>query len=235
MELLFREDAYLNSCEASVVSADESGIRLDRTVFYPMGGGQPGDVGVLRLEDGSEIRIVDARKGESHEDVVHIAEEGAALPAPGSKVTAEIDWERRHRLMRMHTCLHLLCAVIEGDVTGGQISDGKGRLDFNLPDTQLDKEHITAELNRLIAEDHPVGPRWISESELESNPELVRTMSVKPPMGSGQVRLLDIPGVDLQPCGGTHVARTGEIGPVAVGKIENKGRQNRRVNLRFAD
>ena len=235
MELLFRDDAYLKSCEASVVSADESGIRLDRTVFYPMGGGQPGDVGVLRLTDGGEIRIVDARKGEGHEDVLHIVDEGTALPAPGTAVTAEIDWARRHRLMRMHTCLHLLCAVIEGDVTGGQIGDGKGRLDFNLPDTQLDKEHIAAELNRLIAEDHPVGPRWISEAELESNPDLVRTMSVKPPMGSGRVRLLDIPGVDLQPCGGTHVARTGEIGPVAVGKIENKGRQNRRVNLRFAD
>ena len=200
-----------------------------------MGGGQPGDVGVLRLADGGEIRIVDARKGEGHEDVLHIVDEGTALPAPGTAVTAEIDWARRHRLMRMHTCLHLLCAVIEGDVTGGQIGDGKGRLDFNLPDTQLDKEHIAAELNRLIAEDHPVGPRWIGEAELESNPALVRTMSVKPPMGSGRVRLLDIPGVDLQPCGGTHVARTGEIGPVAVGKIENKGRQNRRVNLRFAD
>lgn len=235
MELLFRDDAYLKSCEASVVSADESGIRLDRTVFYPMGGGQPGDVGVLRLADGGEIRIVDARKGEGHEDVLHIVDEGTALPAPGTAVTAEIDWARRHRLMRMHTCLHLLCAVIEGDVTGGQIGDGKGRLDFNLPDTQLDKERIAAELNRLIAGDHPVGPRWISEAELESNPDLVRTMSVKPPMGSGRVRLLDIPGVDLQPCGGTHVARTGEIGPVAVGKIENKGRQNRRVNLRFAD
>ena len=235
MELLFRDDAYLKSCEASVVSADESGIRLDRTVFYPMGGGQPGDVGVLRLADGGEIRIVDARKGEGHEDVLHIVDEGTALPAPGTAVTAEIDWARRHRLMRMHTCLHLLCAVIEGDVTGGQIGDGKGRLDFNLPDTQLDKERIAAELNRLIAGDHPVGPRWISEAELESNPDLVRTMSVKPPMGRGRVRLLDIPGVDLQPCGGTHVARTGEIGPVAVGKIENKGRQNRRVNLRFAD
>ena len=235
MELLFRDDAYLKSCEASVVSADESGIRLDRTVFYPMGGGQPGDVGVLRLADGGEIRIVDARKGEGHEDVLHIVDEGTALPAPGTAVTAEIDWARRHRLMRMHTCLHLLCAVIEGDVTGGQIGDGKGRLDFNLPDTQLDKERIAAELNRLIAGDPPVGPRWISEAELESNPDLVRTMSVKPPMGSGRVRLLDIPGVDLQPCGGTHVARTGEIGPVAVGKIENKGRQNRRVNLRFAD
>ena len=235
MDLLFRDDAYLKSCEATVVSADGDGIRLDRTVFYPMGGGQPGDVGVLRLADGGEIRIVDARKGESHEDVVHIPADGTALPAPGTAVTAEIDWERRHRLMRMHSCLHLLCAVIEGDVTGGQISDGKGRLDFNLPDTQLDKEHIAAELNRLIAEDHPVSPRWIEEAELESNPDLVRTMSVKPPMGSGKVRLLDIPGVDLQPCGGTHVARTGEIGRVAVGKIENKGRQNRRVNLRFAD
>ena len=234
MDLIFRDDAYQKSCEASVVSADETGIRLDRTVFYPMGGGQPGDVGVLRLADSGTIKIVDTRKGADHEDVVHIPEEGAALPAPGTAVTAEIDWERRHRLMRMHTCLHLLCSVVTGEVTGGQISDGKGRLDFNLPDTQLDKAHITAELNRLIEEDHPVGPRWISDDELAANPDLVRTMSVKPPMGSGKVRLLDIPGVDLQPCGGTHVQRTGEIGKVEVGKIENKGRQNRRVNIRFA-
>ncbi len=233
MELVFRDDPYCKSCEATVVSADQSGIRLDRTVFYPMGGGQPGDQGRLRLADGGEIEIADARKGESHEDVLHIPAEGSALPAPGSKVTAEIDWERRHRLMRMHTCLHLLCAVVTGDVTGGQIGDGKGRLDFNLPDTQLDKEQIAAELNRLIAEDHPVTPRWISDSELDANPDLVRTMSVKPPSGSGRVRLLDIPGVDLQPCGGTHVARTGEIGPIRVGKIENKGKMNRRINLLF--
>jgi len=234
MELIFRDDAYQRSCAAKVVSAGESGIRLDRTVFYPMGGGQPGDSGILRLADGSSLRIVDARKGEGPDDVLHVPEAGAALPAPGTEVTAEIDWERRHRLMRMHTCMHVLCALIEGDVTGGQVGDGKGRLDFNLPDTQLDKEALTAALNRIIEEDHPVQPRWITDEELAANPQLVRTMSVKPPSGQGQVRLLEIEGVDLQPCGGTHVRRTGEIGPVAIGKIENKGRQNRRVNILFA-
>jgi len=233
MELVFRDDSYAQSCEAEVTSADEQGIRLSRTVFYPMGGGQPGDIGVLRLTDGTEISIVDTRKGDHHEDVLHIPAEGTTLPSIGAEVTAQIDWERRHRLMRMHSCLHLLCAVVTGDVTGGQVNDGKGRLDFNLPDTQLDKEHITTELNRLIDEDHPVAPRWIEEADLEKQPELVRTMSVKPPVGSGKVRLLEIDGVDLQPCGGTHVQRTGEIGRVRVGKIENKGRQNRRINILF--
>jgi misacylated tRNA(Ala) deacylase len=235
MELIFRDDAYRKSCEATVVSADGAGIRLDRTVFYPLGGGQPGDSGLLRLEDGGELRIVEARKGTDHEDVLHVPEEGAALPAPGSKVTAEIDWERRYRRMRMHSCMHVLCSIIEGDVTGGQVGDGKGRLDFNLPDTRLDKEEISAALNRIIEEDHPLGTRWISEEELQAQPELVRTMSVKPPMGGGRVRLIEIEGVDLQPCGGTHIKRTGEIGRVAVAKIENKGRQNRRVNIVFAD
>ncbi|MDJ0938106.1 MAG: alanyl-tRNA editing protein [Kiloniellales bacterium] len=235
MELIFRDDAYQRSCEAVVVSADETGIRLDRTVFYPMGGGQPGDSGILRLAEGGSLRIVDARKGESLDDVLHIPEEGAALPAPGTAVTAEIDWDRRHRLMRMHTCMHVLCSLIEGDVTGGQVGEAKSRLDFNLPDTQLDKEALTAALNRIIAEDHPVQPRWITDEELAASPQLVRTMSVKPPSGHGKVRLLEIEGVDLQPCGGTHVRRTGEIGPVAIGKIENKGRQNRRVNILFAE
>lgn len=240
MELLFRDDAYLKSCEAKVVSSGPEGIRLDRTVFYPTGGGQPGDSGVLKLAGGSEIRILEARKGGDHqggdhEDVLHIAEEGAALPAPGQAVIAEIDWERRHRHMRMHTCLHLLCALVEGDVTGGQIGEGKGRLDFNLPEGSPDKEALTAGLNRLVEADHPVQPRWIEEAELAANPELVRTLSVKPPSGSGRVRLLDIAGVDLQPCGGTHVARTGEIGRVEVRKIENKGKQNRRINLVLAD
>ena len=233
MELLFRDDAYQKSCTARVISADDSGIRLDRTVFYPTGGGQPGDQGHLTLPDGARIAIRDTVKGEDHEDVVHVPEDGAALPAPGTEVTAEIDWERRHRLMRMHSCMHLLCAVVTGDVTGGQVGDGKGRLDFNLPDTQLDKEQITSDLNRLITENHPVTPRWISTEELSATPELVRTMSVKPPMGGGKVRLLEIPGVDLQPCGGTHVQATGEIGKVRIGKIENKGRQNRRINILF--
>ncbi|MFQ5773586.1 MAG: alanyl-tRNA editing protein [Kiloniellaceae bacterium] len=235
MDLIFRDDAYATSCEAAVTSADEAGIRLDRTVFYPMGGGQPGDTGVLRLADGAEVRIVDTRKGADLEDVVHIPVDGAPLPAPGSKVSAEIDWERRYRLMRMHTCLHVLCAVVPGEVTGGRVGDGKGRLDFNLPETQLDKAHITAELNRIIAEDRPVAPRWITDAELIANPQLVRTMSVKPPSGPGRVRLLEIEGVDLQPCGGTHVRRTGEIGRVEVTKIESKGRQNRRVNIAFAE
>jgi misacylated tRNA(Ala) deacylase len=238
MEQIFREDAYERSCEATVTAADESGIRLDRTVFYPMGGGQPGDQGRLRLaasDGGGEVAIVDTRKGDGPEEVLHIAQEGAALPAPGARVTAEIDWERRYRLMRMHTCLHLLCAVIPGEVTGGQISDGKGRLDFNLPDTKPEKEQVAAALNRLIEENHEVRPRWISDRELASNPGLVRTMSVKPPMGTGSVRVLDIAGVDLQPCGGTHVRHTGEIGRVKVAKIESKGRQNRRVVIAFDD
>jgi misacylated tRNA(Ala) deacylase len=233
MELLFRQDAYLRGCDATVTGIDAAGIRLDRTVFYPTGGGQPGDVGSLRLASGETIEITDTVKGAHHEDVVHVPKPGSALPQVGDKVHAELDWERRYRLMRMHTCLHLLSAVIKGDVTGGQVSDGKGRLDFNLPDQGLDKDFITREINRLVSEDHEVKPRWITDAELAAQPELVRTMSVKPPSGSGKVRLLNIVDVDLQPCGGTHVARTGEIGAVEVTKIENKGKMNRRVNLAF--
>jgi misacylated tRNA(Ala) deacylase len=231
MQLLFREDAYAKSCPATVTAVDERGVRLDRTVFYPLGGGQLGDTGVLRLADGSTVAIADTLKGAAPDEVIHVLASGGGAPAVGSSVIAEIDWERRHRLMRMHSCLHLLCAVITGDVTGGQVSDGKGRLDFNLPEAKLDKDHIEAELNRLIAEDHAVRPRWITDAELTAHPELVRTMSVKPPMGLGRVRLLEIEGVDLQPCGGTHITHTGEIGPVEVVKIESKGKQNRRVNL----
>jgi misacylated tRNA(Ala) deacylase len=235
MDAIFRTDPYARSCEATVLRADETGIRLDRTVFYPMGGGQPGDHGVLRLADGSVIPIRDTVKGTGPDDILHLTGPGVTPPAAGTKVTAEIDWERRHRLMRMHTCLHLLCAVVPGEVTGGQVGDGKGRLDFNLPEGGLDKEAIAAALNRLIEEDHPVRPVWITDEELAAKPELVRTMSVKPPTGAGRVRLLEIEGVDLQPCGGTHIRRTGEIGPVQVGKIESKGRQNRRINIAFAE
>ncbi|MDF2095848.1 alanyl-tRNA editing protein [Aquibaculum arenosum] len=233
MELLFREDAYLREGEAQAVSVGPEGIRLDRTIFYPEGGGQPGDSGRLLLADGTTINIVDTRKGEASDEVLHIPAEEAPTLAPGTPVTMELDWERRHRHMRVHTSLHLLCSLIEGEVTGGQVGDGKGRLDFNL-ESAPDKVWLQEALNRLVEEDRPVRPRWIDDAELAAQPELVRTMSVKPPSGSGKVRLLEIEGVDLQPCGGTHVRSTGEIGRLEVGKIENKGRQNRRINLRLA-
>ncbi|HUK07528.1 MAG TPA: alanyl-tRNA editing protein [Stellaceae bacterium] len=233
-ELLFRDDAYLKSCSATVTDVSERGIRLDRTVFYPTGGGQPGDTGVLRRADGGTIAIADTRKGDSLDDVLHVTAPGSVLPAVGETVTAEIDWDRRYRLMRMHTCLHLLCAVIPAAVTGGQISDGKARLDFDMAGEALDKDGVTEKLNALIAADHKVEPRWITDEELQARPELVRTMSVKPPIGYGKVRLLDIAGVDLQPCGGTHIRHTAEIGRVEITKIESKGKQNRRVNIAFA-
>jgi misacylated tRNA(Ala) deacylase len=232
--LLFRDDAYLRSCEARITGIDARGISLDRTVFYPQGGGQPGDSGVLRLADGTSLVIVDTRKGDGSDEVLHIAAAGAALPSPGDSIVAEIDWQRRFRLMRMHTCLHLLSSVVPGAVTGGQIADGKGRLDFDVPGDTLDKETIARRINELIAADREALARWISDEELAARPELVRTMSVKPPTGQGRVRLIDIAGVDLQPCGGTHLRRTGEIGPIEVVKIENKGRQNRRIVVGFA-
>jgi misacylated tRNA(Ala) deacylase len=235
VEKIFEHDAYAKSCDATVVSAGPDGIELDRTVFYAMGGGQPGDQGVLRLAGGGEIAIADTRKGQGPGTIIHIPAEGAALPAAGEAVSAEIDWDRRHRLMRIHTCLHLLCTVVEFPVTGGQISDGKGRLDFDIEDAALDKEAITQAINRLVEGNHPVTSRWIDDDELVSQPDLVKTMSVAPPTGQGQVRLLEIEGVDLQACGGTHVAATGEIGAVRVSKIENKGRHNRRVVVVFAD
>ena len=233
-QLLFRDDAYQQSCAATVIAVDGNKVQLDRTLFYPLGGGQPGDRGTLTTADGQLFRVVDTRKGETPDSVVHLLEEGAAAPAPGTQVTATIDWDYRHRLMRMHTCMHLLCAVVPGSVTGGQISDGKARLDFDVPGDSLDKDEITAKLNALIAGGHAVETRWITDEELAAKPDLVRTMSVKPPTGAGRIRLLDIVGIDLQPCGGTHIRNTAEIGPVVVTKIENKGRQNRRVNIAFA-
>ncbi|MEJ2602905.1 MAG: alanyl-tRNA editing protein [Gammaproteobacteria bacterium] len=232
-EKLYETDAYTQSCEAIVVSADEDGIVLDRTVFYPLGGGQPGDRGYLETSDGRRIAIADTRKGEAGA-ILHRPGEDAALPAPGETVTATIDWELRHRHMRMHTCLHLLGAVIPHGVTGGNISAARSRLDFDMEDT-LDKEEVSAAVNALISADHEVRAQWISGEELRARPELVRTLSVSPPMHAERIRLLEIPGVDLQPCGGTHVRRTGEIGPVRVSKIEKKGRHNRRVNIVFAE
>jgi misacylated tRNA(Ala) deacylase len=233
-ELLFRDDPYLCRCEARIVAVDGRGIRLDRTVFYPTGGGQPGDIGRLVLASGAVLEIVDTIKGETPDAVIHVPAAGAALPAIGTGIAAEIDWPRRHRLMRMHTCLHLLCSLVPGAVTGGQVADGRGRLDFDVAPSSLDKEAIAERLNTSIAAGHVVTPRWISDEELADRPELVRTMSVKPPSGTGRVRLIEIAGIDLQPCGGTHVASAAEIGPVAVTKIENKGRQNRRIIVAFA-
>lgn len=233
---LFREDAYLRSCQArvlEVVSGDNVGLVLDQTVFYAEGGGQPGDSGSLILTDGSEIVVTNTIKHPDGAGILHVLATDAPIPELGSQVTCQIDWERRHKHMRFHSCLHLLCSLVDGGVTGGSIGTDKARLDFDLQDTTLDKEHLTRELNRLVTEAHPLQARWITEAEMQSQPNLVRTMSVKPPSGEGRVRLMEVADVDLQACGGTHVANTSEIGTVKVGKIENKGKRNRRVNILF--
>lgn len=234
-EEIFRGDAYAKSCEAIVISVDGGAIELDKTVFYAMGGGQPGDTGTLNTQAGCEIKIIDTRKDKETGRHLHVLEEGVAVPCVGDAVTVEIDWQRRYKFMRMHSALHLLCSIIDGAVTGGQIGDVKSRLDFNLPDTNLDKQAISDELNRLVAEDIELQSRWITDEELENDASLVKTMSVRPPTGAGKVRLMEIPGVDLQACGGTHIARTSEIGKLRVGKVENKGKQNRRVNIHIED
>jgi len=231
-EPLFQQDAYLRQCRARVVEVEPGGVMLGRTVFYPLGGGQPGDTGVLRTPDGRELRIVDTRKGEGGR-ILHVLATDATPPAVGEQVEASLDWERRHALMRMHTCLHLLGSVLRYGVTGGQIAADKGRLDFDTQD-EIDKERVSSAVNALIAANHAVQSQWISDEELDRQPELVRTMSVQPPRGAGRIRLLEIPGIDLQPCGGTHVAATGEIGPVAVTRVESKGRRNKRVYVGFA-
>jgi misacylated tRNA(Ala) deacylase len=229
---LFQQDARLQGCTATVTEVVEAGVVLDRSVFYPLGGGQPGDTGTLRAVDGREWRVVDARKGEGGR-ILHVLEAGEAPPEAGTTVDATIDWSRRHAHMRMHTCLHLLGSVLRYGVTGGQISADKGRLDFDTQD-EIDKDAVTAAVNALVAANYPVRSMWITEEELDRQPELVRTLSVKPPRGAGRIRLLEIPGVDLQPCGGTHVAATGEIGPVTVTRVENKGKRNKRVYVAFA-
>jgi misacylated tRNA(Ala) deacylase len=234
-ELVFRDDGYARSVTAAVLRADADGIMLDRTVFYPTGGGQPGDRGTLRAADGTATPIVDTTKGAGPDEVVHVPAQGAPLPSVGSTVEATIDWDRRHRLMRMHSCLHLLCSLIDAPVTGGQVGEDRSRLDFDVPEATLDKDDLTRRLNALVVANRPLSARWISDAELAANPELVRTMSVKPPVGQGRVRLMDVAGVDLQPCGGTHVRSTAEIGAVEVVKIEKKGRLNRRVIVAFVE
>lgn len=223
---LFRDDAYLRACQARVLESSAAGLLLDATVFYPLGGGQPGDSGFLNWND-RETRIVNTVKGGAG-TILHVPADGTPLPDTGRRVEARIDWRRRYRHMRMHTCLHLLGALVPFGVTGGNIGEQKSRLDFDM-DEIPDKEDLTHRLNALIAGDHPVQSGWITEEELDAQPELVRTMSVRPPRGAGRIRLMKIPGIDLQPCGGTHVRRTGEIGRARIGKIEKKGRHNRRI------
>ncbi|MEQ8664641.1 MAG: alanyl-tRNA editing protein [Rhodospirillales bacterium] len=232
-EEIFRTDSYARSCDATVIAIEDDAVVLDRTVFYPEGGGQPGDHGVLKQSDGDAIEIIDTRKGDN--GIRHMVTPDAAMPPVGAKVVAEIDWNRRFAHMRMHTLLHLVCAVVDGEISGAAVGAEKSRVDFNLPNTTLDKQALTEELNRRIIEDAPVAARWITDEELEAQPELIKTMTVRPPMGQGHIRLMEIGGIDLQPCGGTHVGSLREIGEVRVSKIENKGRHNRRVNVVFAE
>jgi len=236
-EKLFLDEPRLRSASATVLASAPDGIVLDRTVFYARSGGQPGDIGVLRW-DGGETAIADTVKGDG-ETVLHLPAPESSLPPVGSSVEGEIDWDRRHRLMRMHTAMHLLCSLIKGAaVTGGSVGVDRSRLDFDLPNPPP-KEAVEAELNALIAADHLVRIEWVDDSALDEDPGLVRTMSVAPPRGTGRLRLMRIGEgdivIDLQPCGGTHVARTGEIGPIKVVKIENKGRQNRRIIIAPAE
>ncbi len=228
---LFRDDAYLKTCDANVAGAGDGCVFFDRTVFYPLGGGQPGDTGTMRWDDG-EARVIDTRYVDG--DIGHFVDDRADVPPEGTAVQLAINWDRRYRHMRMHTAMHLLGSILRYPVTGGNIGARKSRLDFDMEDT-VDKAAVGEALARLVAEDHAVGCRWITEAELDANPELVRTMSVQPPRGKGSIRLLDIAGVDLQPCGGTHLRSTAEVGAVRVGKVEKKGRRNRRVNLHLDD
>jgi misacylated tRNA(Ala) deacylase len=237
-DLLFREDAYLKNSDARVVGINDlGGILLDQTLFYPTGGGQPGDCGYL-VSNGQKIPIVTTIKGDA-DQVILVPAEGTKLPTPGATIEQHLDWGQRYNHMRIHTALHLLSVVIPLPVTGGQISADKGRLDFAMPEALEDKEAVESALNDLIRQDLEVSESWITNAELAANPTLVKTMSVKPPMGAGHVRLIRIgtedTQIDLQPCGGTHVKRTSEIGPMRLGKIQNKGKQNRRVNIHFAD
>ena len=232
-EELFREDAYARRCEAEVTAALDGGVCLSRTVFYCQGGGQPGDRGRLLLSGGPALEVVDTTKADGR--IAHRLADGSRVPAVGASLVAEIDWPRRHRLMRMHSAMHLLCAAVACPVTGGQVGADRSRLDFDLQGALLDKDEIALRVVRWIAEDRPIRSMWIDADELDARPELVKTMSVRPPTGAGRVRLVEIEGVDLQACGGTHARSTGEIGALAVGKIENKGRQNRRISLTLAD
>jgi misacylated tRNA(Ala) deacylase len=233
-ELLFRDDAYLKTATARVIAVHERGVELDRTIFYPQGGGQTGDTGVLVRASGERIAVADTRKGDALDSVLHVLAPDAPRPEIGEDLTLAIDWERRHALMRLHTALHVMSCVVVAPVTGGNIAPDKARLDFDIDMSLLDAERIARETNALIARGIATETVWITDAEMDARPELVKTMSVQPPRGAGRVRLLSIPGIDLQPCGGTHVANIAEIGAIRVLKIRSEGRRNRRVEIALA-
>jgi misacylated tRNA(Ala) deacylase len=236
-EALFREDAYLKEAEAEVTGInDRGGIILDRTIFYATSGGQPGDTGRLTRPDGMAVAIAATVTGETKDEIIHVPSPDQPSLAPGDRVALAIDWERRHRLMRMHTACHLLTVICQFPITGAAVSEDDSRVDFDIPDAGYTKEEVTARLMELVAADHPVFTRWITDEELAANPGLVKSKNVRPPSGTGRIRLVcigDSGSIDSQPCGGTHVARTGEVGDIHIGKIEKKGRENRRFRLRF--
>ena len=229
--MLFIEDSYLKDFDATILNIDSNKIILDRTAFYAKSGGQPGDIGKIVL-NGKEINIIDTVY-DNKQNILHVCENSKDLKID-EKIKGKINWEIRYKHMRMHTALHLLCSLIPYDVTGGQISYEKSRLDFNADD-KIEKEEIENKINQLVKDDHEISYQWITLEELDNQPDLVRTMSVKPPRTNNKIRLVKIGSIDLQPCGGTHVKRTKEIGNIKIGKIENKGKMNRRVNLSISD
>ena len=228
---IFHQDSYCQDCETVITAVDARGVQTTDTVFYAAGGGQPGDTGTL-TSAGREWIVTDTVR--DTDGIWHQLADDSPQPAVGDTATLQIDWARRHRIMRLHSALHMLCATVPAPVTGGSIQSDRARLDFDLPEP-IDKDTVNANLQAVIAQNAPMQTRWITDAELDAQPELVRTLSVQPPRGSGQVRLVEFVGVDLQPCGGTHVANTGEIGPVRVQKIEKKGRQNRRITVVLED
>ena len=234
-ELVFRDDAYAQTLEATVTAVNERGVEFDRTIFYPQGGGQVGDIGVLRRANGETLTVVDTRKGETPDSVLHLLAPDAAVPAVGETLTLALDWPRRYALMRLHTALHVMSCVVVAPVSGGNISPEKGRLDFDIDMSLLDAAKIERETNALIAKAVDTETVWITDAELDAQPELVKTMSVQPPRNGGRVRLLRIPGIDLQPCGGTHVRNIGEIKGIRVLKIRSEGKRNKRVEIGLVD
>ncbi|MGI9237306.1 MAG: alanyl-tRNA editing protein [Woeseiaceae bacterium] len=227
----YYDDSYQKSLVAKITTVDGEWIEFDQTIFYPLGGGQPGDTGTLSASGGRSNRIVDTRKSADSEQIRHQVDASDHGLKAGDEVELQLDWDRRYRHMRMHTCMHLLGSLIPVPVTGGSVGAEKSRLDFDLGEQQIDKDDLTSKINVLVAQEHPVAFGTITEAELDERPELVRTMSVQPPRGAGDIRTVRIEGVDFQPCGGTHVKNTAEIGTVRISKIENKGRRNRRVHL----